>query len=281
MSLKVWKPVTPGRRQMLTVDFKEITKDTPLKSLVKGKKNAGGRNNTGKITTRHRGGWYRKITRKVDFKMLDKLNIPARVETIEYDPNRTAFLALVCYCDGERRYLLAHSEMKVGDEVITSPRTKIKPGNRLQLQYIPIGFPVYNLEVVAGQGGKLVRSAGANAKIVGGEGKYVQIQMSSGEIKAFTKESYATVGIVSNVDHSNEKSGKAGRTRWQGVRPTVRGKAMNPVDHPHGGGEGNSSIGMKYPKTPWGKHALGVKTRKKEKYSDKFIIKNKHQTRRK
>lgn len=273
MALKVYKPTTPGRRGMTSATFEEITKHTPEKSLVVGKKRGSGRNSQGKITVRHRGGGVARKYRLVDFKLTDKIDIPAKVVGIEYDPNRTAYIMLVNYKDGEKRYHIAPQGIKVGTEILTSKAGKIDIGNRMLLNNIPVGYNIHNVELTEGKGGQIVRSAGNSAKLVSLETEMAQIQLPSGEIRFVSKNCYATIGVVSNPDHFNITIGKAGRVRWKGRRPQVRGKAMNPVDHPHGGGEGNQSIGLKYPKTPWGLPALGVKTRDKSKYSQKWIIK--------
>ncbi|OGJ52317.1 50S ribosomal protein L2 [Candidatus Peregrinibacteria bacterium RIFOXYB2_FULL_32_7] len=257
---------------MTVAGFEEITQSKPYKPLTVFLKNNAGRGSSGKISVRHRGGGHKRLYRKIDFKH-DKLNIKAKVASIEYDPNRSAYIMLVNYKDGEKRYHLAPNGIKVGSEIITAPKTKIVKGNRLMIGSIPPGFNVFNIELLPGVGGSLVRSAGASAQVVSTDSsKYVQIKLPSGEIRMVSKECYATIGIVSNTEHNNITIGKAGRTRWMRKRPEVRGKAMNPVDHPHGGGEGGCSIGLKYPKTPWGKHALGTKTRRR-KASDKMIVK--------
>lgn len=273
MALKKFKPTTPGRRQMSVASFDEVTKATPEKSLTTTLKKNSGRNNQGRITVRHRGGGVKRLYRIMDFKRTDKLNIEGKVTSVEYDPNRTAYIMLVQYKDGEKRYHIAPSEIKVGDKIMTGEKAKIKVGNRMQMQNIPVGYNIYNVELHKGKGGQMGRSAGSSVKLVSLEGKHAQIQMPSGEIRLVGKDHYATIGIVSNIEHSNIKIGKAGRKRLMGRRPQVRGKAMNPVDHPHGGGEGGASIGMKHPKTPWGLPALGFKTRKR-KYTDKMIIKD-------
>lgn len=270
--MKIKKPVTPGQRGMIVVDYSGLTKKEPEKSLLKPIKKRGGRNKAGKITIRHRGGGEKRKYRIVDFAQ-EKINIPGKVEAMEYDPNRTAFLMLVLYKDGERRYLLAPDGIKVGDEIICREDAEPKVGNRLKIKNIPIGIPIFNLELYPGCGGKIVRSAGSSAQILSKEGGYANILLPSKEIRKFSEECFATVGVVSNVEHHMEVLGKAGRKRRRGIRPTVRGSAMNPVDHPHGGGEGRAPIGLKHPKTPTGKPAFGVKTRKKGKFSDKFIIK--------
>lgn len=273
MELKKFKPTTPGIRQMSIASFEEITKSKPEKSLTKTLKKNSGRNSTGRITVRHRGGGTRRRYRNIDFKRTDKLNIEGKVKAIEYDPNRTAYIMLVNYKDGEKRYHLAPTEIKVGDKIVTREKAKVKAGNRMKLKNIPVGFSIYNVELYEGRGGQLARSAGSSLKLVSVEGDYAQIQMPSGEIRLVSKDCYATIGIVSNIDHFNISIGKAGRTRHFGRRPQVRGKAMNPVDHPHGGGEGGCPIGLKHPKTPWGMPALGFKTRRR-RYTDKMIIKD-------
>jgi len=273
MALKKFKPTTPGRRQMSVASFEEVTRTKPEKSLTTKKKKITGRNNSGRITVRHRGGGVKRLYRKMDFKRTDKLNIEGKVTSIEYDPNRTAYIILVQYKDGEKRYHIAPERIKVGDKVIAAEKAKIKKGNRMKIKNIPVGYHVYNVEMHRGRGGQLGRSAGTTIKLVSLEGKHAQIQMPSEEIRLMDKECYATVGTVSNPEHSNIKIGKAGRKRHLGRRPQVRGKAMNPVDHPHGGGEGGSPIGLKHPKTPWGLPALGFKTRKRH-YTDKMIVKD-------
>lgn len=272
MALKKFKATTPGRRHMTVASFEEITTDKPLKSLTKFLKNKAGRGSSGTISVRHRGGGHKRLYRMVDFKR-DKLDIVGKVVSVEYDPNRTAYIMLVNYMDGEKRYHLAPHGIEVGDEIRTAPKTKIKKGNRLMIKNIPVGFNVYNIEMQKGKGGQIVKSAGASAQLVSTEGdKNAQVKMPSGEIRYIPMECYASIGIVSNIEHGNIKIGKAGRSRWMRKRPTVRGKAMNPCDHPHGGGEGGCPIGLKYPKTPWGMPALGKKTRKKQQ-SDKMILK--------
>ena len=256
---------------MTVLTFEEITAKHPYKPLTVSKKESAGRNNTGRITVRHHGGGHKQLIRIVDFHMTDKKDIPAKVETIEYDPNRTGFIALVCYADGERRYVLAHTQMKVGDKIITADNAKPVVGNRLLIGNIPVGLAVYNVELIVGRGAGSVRSAGSKAIIVSQEGQYTQLKMPSGEIRSVHKQCYANIGIVSNTDNNQVVIGKAGRSRWKGIRPTVLGKSMNAVDHPHGGGEGHSPIGLKYPKTPWGKPALGVKTRSR-KDTDRWVV---------
>ncbi len=273
MGIKKFKPTTNGRRGMSVNTYEEVTTSTPYKPLtVKLNKHAG-RNNTGRLTIRHQGGWHAKKYRLVDFYQVDKKGIEARVETIEYDPYRSAFIALVCYKDGERRYVIAHKNMTVGDVIVTDEKTPLESGNRMLISNIPTGLQVYNVELIVGQGASSVRSAGAYATIVSQEGEYTQVKLPSGEVRLVHKSCYATLGQVSNPDHNQVVIGKAGRSRWMGKRPTVRGKAMNPVDHPHGGGEGRSPIGMKAPKTPWGKPALGAKTRSRKKTTSKWILK--------
>jgi large subunit ribosomal protein L2 len=255
------------------IDYAKVLKKpvpTP-KSLLIAKAKTAGRNHAGKITVRHRGGGAKKIIREVDFKR-DKLGIPGKVQTIEYDPNRSAFISLVAYADGEKRFVTATEGVKVGDKIIAAVDAPIKAGNRLPLSNIPVGTFVHDVELYPGGGGKLARGAGTYAVVAAVEGGMANLKLPSGELRQVPAASWATIGSVSNSDNINVRIGKAGRMRHMGVRPTVRGKAMNPVDHPHGGGEGHNPIGMKYPKTPWGKHALGVKTRKKNKYSDKFIL---------
>ncbi|MCK9186163.1 50S ribosomal protein L2 [Candidatus Gracilibacteria bacterium] len=273
MTLKKYKPTTPGRRQMTMSSFEEITKSTPEKGLTVTLKKNSGRNNLGRITVRHRGGGTRARYRLVDFNRTDKLDIEGTVSTIEYDPNRTARIMLVQYVDGEKRYHLAPDAMKVGEKVICKEKAKIKDGNRMMIKNIPVGYNMYEVELREGIGGQLGRSAGAIIKLVSLEGTHAQLQMPSGEIRLTGKTCYATLGTVGNIEHNNIVIGKAGRMRHMGWRPTVRGKAMNPCDHPHGGGEGGSSIGLKYPKTPWGMPALGFKTRRR-KFTNKMIVKD-------
>lgn len=270
--MKVKKPVTPGQRKMKVVDYSVLTKKEPEKSLTVSLKKSGGRNKKGRITVRHRGGGEKRLYRIVDFGQ-EKVNIPGKVEALEYDPFRSAFLMLVLYKDGSRRYQIAPDGIKVGDEIICKEDAEVKVGNRLKLKNIPIGIPIFNLELFPGCGGKLVRSAGSSAQILSKEGGYANVVLPSKEIRKFSEECFATVGTVSNVEHQLEVLGKAGKKRRRGIRPTVRGTAMNPVDHPHGGGEGRAPIGLKHPKTPTGKPAFGVKTRKKGKFSDKLIVK--------
>ncbi|MFA6369780.1 MAG: 50S ribosomal protein L2 [Patescibacteria group bacterium] len=272
MGIKKVKPTTPGRRQASFDDFKDITKKSPEKSLIVIKKRQGGRNNKGKITVRHRGGGAKRYIRLVDFKR-DKFGVPAKVAAIEYDPGRGARLALLNYVDGEKRYIVAPLELQVGDTVLSSQDLiEIKTGNAMPLEHIPAGVAIHNLELIAGRGAKVVRGAGNAAFVMGVEDKYAQVKLPSGEIRLIKKNCLCTVGRVSNPDKRHLVLGKAGRSRYLGIRPTVRGSAMNPNDHPHGGGEGNQSIGLKNPKTKWGKPALGIKTRRRRS-SDRLIIK--------
>jgi len=273
MAIKQYKPNRSGRREASVDDFADLSGVRPEKKLLKIKKRTGGRNVTGKITVRHIGGGAKKFIRVIDFKR-DKFDMPAVVKTIEYDPNRNARLALVLYQDGEKRYIVAPTELKVGDQIISSKgkQAKVNPGNALTLENIPVGSFIYNIELTPGKGGQIVRSAGASAQLMAVEGDYATLKLPSGEIRKILKTCLATLGLASNPEHMTIRWGKAGRKRHLGIRPTVRGKVQNPVDHPHGGGEGKHPIGLKYPKTPWGKHALGVKTRKPKKYSDQLIL---------
>ena len=270
MAIKKYKPTTNGRRNMTSLDFSEITKSTPERSLLAPVNSKGGRNNTGRITTRHQGGGHKKSYRIIDFKR-NKDNVPAKVASIEYDPNRSANIALLNYADGEKRYIIAPETLKVGMTVISGDSADIKVGNCCQLCNMPDGTFIHNVELKPGKGGQIARSAGCSAQILGSEGKYVLVRLSSGEVRKFLKNCRATIGVVGNGDHSLVNIGKAGRTRWMGIRPTVRGSAMNPVDHPHGGGEGRAPVGRKSPMTPWGKKAKGVKTRKKKKAANALI----------
>lgn len=272
MAIKIYKPTTPARRATSVMDSRDLTKKSPEKALIVSGKNMAGRNSSGKITVRHQGGGARKKVRIVDFKR-DKFDIPAKVVAIEYDPGRNANIALLNYADGEKRYMVAPIDLKVDDMVISSQdKVEFKIGNAMPLKHIPTGMMVYNLEINPGQGGIIARSAGNTVTIMGFDKGMAQLKMPSGEIRLVNENCLATVGSVSNPEFKNIRWGKAGRMRHRGIRPTVRGKVMNPVDHPHGGGEGSNPIGMKYPKTPWGKHALGVKTRKQKKASSKFIL---------
>lgn len=273
MPIKKYNPTSPGRRQMSTLTFEEITRSKPEKSLIRTLQGNSGRNNTGRITIRHRGGGHKRMYRLIDFKRTDKMNIEGKVISIEYDPNRTALIMLVQYRDSEKRYHLAPFGIKVGDKIITAEKAKIKTGNHLMLKNIPIGYNIHNVELHEGKGGQMGRSAGSALTLVSVEDDYAQIAMPSGEIRLVSKRCFATIGQVGNLDHNNVTIGKAGRNRHRGRRPQVRGSAMNPVDHPHGGGEGRSPIGLKHPKTPWGLPALGVKTRRRH-YTDKMIIKD-------
>lgn len=272
MPIKQMKPTTPGRRQMTIADFSDLTKKRPEKSLVKGKKRTSGRDGKGQVSVRHRGGGHKRLLRDVDFRQTDKSGIPGVVTALEYDPGRSARIILVRYADGEKRYHLAPQDLAVGDGVVSGERTKVKVGNRMQIQHIPVGYKIFNLEMQAGKGGQIVRSAGTAATLVGLDGDFAIIELPSGEMRKIRKECAATIGVVSNPDHNLINVGKAGRIRWMGRRPQVLGTAMNAVDHPHGGGEGHTSIGLKGPKTPWGKKALGVKTRKNKKKSSNLII---------
>ena len=272
MAIRVYKPTSPARRFMSVLTYDEITARKPEKSLLETKKKHAGRNAQGKITVRHQGGGNRVKYRVIDFKR-DKVNIPAKVATIEYDPNRSAFIALLHYVDGEKRYILAPLDLKVGDTVISSETADIKPGNALPLQFIPVGTLIHNLEIKPGRGGQMVRSAGMSAQLMGKENGFAMVRLPSGEMRKFPLNAKATIGTVGNTDHENINLGKAGRVRHMGIRPTVRGVVMNPNDHPHGGGEGKSPVGMPAPVTPWGKPALGYKTRKHKKYSNKLIVK--------
>ncbi len=273
MAVKVLKPTTPGRRHMSVADFKStVTKSKPEKRLTVSLKRHAGRNSQGIITIFHRGGGHKKKYRLIDFKQTDKLNMSAVVKAIEYDPNRNSYIALVYYRDGEKRYHLAPQNLHVGDTIVAAEKTKIRPGNRLKLKNIPPGFNIYNIEIFPNKGGQLSRSAGTSAKILSIEGEYAYVELPSSEVRLISKECFACIGTLSNEDHKNISWGKAGRTRYLGRRPTVRGKAKNPVDHPHGGGQGNQPIGLKHPKTPWGMPALGFKTRKRKLYSNIWIV---------
>jgi len=270
MALKIYRPTSPGRRAMTGSTFEEITKVKPEKSLLLPLKKKAGRNNQGRITVRHRAGGAKRRLRIIDFRR-DKIGVPGRVVAIEYDPNRSARIALIYYADGEKRYILTPIGLAVGDTIMSGEDAEIKPGNTLPLKVLPSGTMIHNIELKKGKGGQLVRSAGVAAQLVAKEGKYAHIRLPSGEIRLIHSDCMATVGQVGNVDHQGISLGKAGRKRWLGWRPTVRGSAMSPRDHPHGGGEGRSPIGLPGPKTPWGKPALGYKTRK-NKPSDKMII---------
>ncbi len=271
MAIKVYKAITNGRRNMTSLDFAEITTNKPEKSLLAPLPKKAGRNNQGKITVRHHGGGHKKQYRIIDFKR-NKDNVPAKVATIEYDPNRSANIALLHYVDGEKRYIIAPKELQVGQVVVSGPEADIKIGNTLPLANIPVGTLIHNIELKPGKGGQLVRSAGASAQVLGKEGKYVLVRLKSGEVRMILATCRATIGEVGNEQHGLVNIGKAGRTRWLGKRPTVRGSVMNPNDHPHGGGEGRTSIGRKSPMSPWGKPTLGKKTRSKKARSNKFIV---------
>jgi len=278
MAVKKYKPTTPGQRGMTGYSFDEITKDKPEKSLLLPLRKSGGRNFSGRITVRHRGGGARRQIRLVDFKR-EKIDIPAKVAAIEYDPNRTSRLALLYYADGEKRYILAPVDLKVGDTVISGANAEIRPGNSLPISNIPVGTMVHNVELKRGRGGQLVRSAGVAAQLLAKEGDYAQLRLPSGEVRLVLQTCYATIGQVGNIDHSNIKLGKAGRKRHKGIRPTVRGSAMSPRDHPHGGGEGRQPIGMPGPKSPWGKPTLGARTRRNKK-TDQYIVRRRGKKRR-
>ena len=271
MAIKVYKAITNGRRNMTSLDFAEITTNKPEKSLLAPLPKKAGRNNQGKITVSHHGGGHKKQYRIIDFKR-NKDNVPAKVATIEYDPNRSANIALLHYVDGEKRYIIAPKELKVGQILVSGETADIKVGNALPLANIPVGTLIHNIELKPGKGGQLVRSAGASAQVLGKEGKYVLVRLKSGEVRMILATCRATIGEVGNEQHGLVNIGKAGRTRWLGKRPTVRGSVMNPNDHPHGGGEGRTSIGRKSPMSPWGKPTLGKKTRSKKARSNKFIV---------
>jgi len=270
MAIKVYKPTSPGQRHRTGLTFDEVTRSDPERSLVRRLNRKAGRNASGRITVRHRGGGHKRKYRKIDFRR-GKAGISGRIESIEYDPNRSARIALVVYADGERRYMIAPLGLKVSDVVVSGESAEIRLGNALPLRKIPLGTMVHNIELVAGRGGQIARSAGASAQVLAKEGKYVTLRLPSGEMRLIHQECMATIGQVGNVDHGNVKLGKAGRNRWLGFRPAVRGSAMNPNDHPHGGGESRSPIGMPGPKTPWGQRTLGKKTRR-NKATDKYIV---------
>jgi large subunit ribosomal protein L2 len=278
MAVKKYKPVTPGTRNMTGHSFEEITKSKPERSLLIPLRKSGGRNSYGRVTVRHRGGGHRRFIRIIDFKR-DKRDIPARVTAIEYDPNRTARLALLTYVDGEKRYIVAPLDLKVGDTVMAGAGAEIRSGNALPISNIPVGTLIHNIEVKEGRGGQMVRSAGGAAQLLAKEGDFAQVRMPSGEVRLIHQVCYATVGQVGNLDHGNVKLGKAGRKRHKGIRPTVRGSAMSPRDHPHGGGEGRQPIGLPGPKSPWGKPTLGYKTRRNKK-TDQYIVRRRSKTNR-
>ncbi len=275
MAVKTYKPTTPARRQMSNVDYSCLSKVAPERSLLEGKKKHSGRNSYGRITVRHQGGGNRQKYRIIDFKR-NKLDVPATVKTIEYDPNRTVFISLIEYTDGEKAYILAPADIKIGDTVISSKDADIKPGNCLPLEAIPVGTVISCVELYPGKGAQLVRSAGAYAQLMAKENGYAQVRLPSGEVRMVRLECKATIGVLSNGDHSNVTIGKAGRKRHMGIRPTVRGSVMNPCDHPHGGGEGRAPIGRSGPMTPWGKPTLGYKTRAKKAKSNKFIVRRRN-----
>ncbi|MFC2949272.1 50S ribosomal protein L2 [Virgibacillus sediminis] len=271
MAIKKFKPTSNGRRNMSTSDFAEITTDKPERSLLSPLHKRGGRNNQGKLTVRHQGGGHKRQYRIIDFKR-DKDGIPGRVATVEYDPNRSANIALINYADGEKRYILAPKGLKVGQEIVSGEEADIKMGNALPLANIPVGTIIHNIELKPGRGGQLARSAGAEAQVLGREDKYTLVRLASGEVRLVLSTCRATIGQVGNLEHELVRVGKAGRSRWKGIRPTVRGSVMNPNDHPHGGGEGRAPIGRKSPMSPWGKPTLGYKTRQRNKPSDKYIV---------
>lgn len=275
MPIKAYKPTSNGRRNMTALTKEEITTSTPEKSLLAPYKKKGGRNNMGQITTRHHGGGHKKKYRVIDFKR-NKDGVPGKVATIEYDPNRSANIALINYADGEKRYILAPKGLEVGTVIVSGETTDVKVGNCMEMGNMPEGTTIHNIEMHPGKGGQLARSAGVSAQILGSEEKYVIVRLQSGEVRKFLKKCRATVGAVGNEDHGLVNYGKAGRMRWKGVRPTVRGSVMNPNDHPHGGGEGKTSIGRKAPLTPWGKKALGVKTRNSKKHSNRLIVRRRN-----
>lgn len=278
MAIKKYKPTSPGRRGMTGHSFEEITRKRPEKSLTEWLQAHAGRNNQGRITVRHRGGGHRRRYRIIDFKR-DKYGIPGRVDSIEYDPNRSARIALIVYADGEKRYIVAPLDLQVGATIMSGPGAEIRPGNALPIRNIPVGTMVHNIELYEGRGGQLVRAAGVSAQLLAKEGEHATVRMPSGEMRLIRQTCMATIGQVGNTEHSNIKLGKAGRKRWLGWRPSVRGSAMDPNSHPHGGGEGRSPIGMPGPKTPWGKPALGKKTRH-NKRTDKYIIRRRGDKRR-
>ena len=278
MPVKIYRPTSPGRRGMTGSTFEEITSTEPERSLLQPLRKRAGRNVHGRVTVRHRGGGHKRRYRLIDFKR-DRVDIPARVKSIEYDPNRSARIALLVYADGEKRYIVAPLGLQVGDAVMSGRDAEVRVGNALPLECIPLGTLVHNIELYAGRGGQLARSAGTSAQVLAKEGDYVTLRLPSGEMRLVHKECMATIGQVGNVDHGNIKLGKAGRKRWLGYRPTVRGSAMSPRDHPHGGGEGRSPIGMPSPKSPWGKKTLGKKTRR-NKATAKYIVRRRSKKRR-
>lgn len=277
MGIRSYRPYTPGTRQATVSDFETVTRDKPEKSLTKSKHRAKGRNNRGVITCRHRGGGHKRRYRLIDFRR-DKHNVPAKVAQIEYDPNRNARIALLHYLDGEKRYILHPTGLAVGTRIISGPDAPIEVGNALPLANIPLGTTVHNVELTPGRGGQIVRAAGTSAQLVAKEGNFVTLKLPSTEVRMVRRDCYATIGQVGNADARNLTLGKAGRTRWKGRRPQVRGSVMNPVDHPHGGGEGRAPIGRSGPVTPWGKPTLGMKTRKKNKQSSKYVVRRRRKT---
>ncbi len=270
MAIKIYRPTSPGRRNMSVSTFEEITRSEPYRPLLAPLRKKSGRNNRGVITTRHRGGGHKRRYRIIDFRR-NNIGVSGRIESIEYDPNRSARIALVIFENGERRYILAPEGVKVNDTVMSGPDADIRPGNAMQIRYIPLGTVVHNIELYPGRGGQLVRSAGLGAQVLAKEGTMAQVRLPSGETRRIDMNCMATIGVVSNSDHANVDLGKAGRKRWMGIRPGTRGVAMDPGSHPHGGGEGRSPVGMKAPKTPWGKPALGKKTRK-NKRTEKYVV---------
>ena len=278
MPIKVYKPTSPGRRDMSASTFEEITRTRPEKSLLRPLKKRAGRNFRGKITVRHRGGGHKRRYRVIDFKR-DKFGVPGRVDSIEYDPNRSARIALVVYADGEKRYVIAPVGLMVGDVIMSGPDAEIRTGNAMPISSIPVGSTIHNIELHIGKGGQMVRAAGTSAQLLAKEGRYAHVRLPSGEVRLVNVQCMATLGQVGNTDHGNIKLGKAGRKRWLGFRPSVRGSAMDPASHPHGGGEGRSPIGMPGPKSPWGKPTLGYKTRR-NKATDKWIVRRRGKKRR-
>ncbi len=276
MGIKILKPTSPGQRGMSKPDFEELTTSEPYAPLLEKLVNRSGRNNYGRITCRHKGGRHKRAYRIIDFKR-NKLGVPGIVETVEYDPNRNAHISLIRYADGERRYILRPHDLKVGQTVMAGPESEISTGNALPLKNIPLGSVVHNIELIPGKGGKIVRSAGCGAQLVAKENGYATLKLPSSEMRMVSERCYATLGALGNAEHKNLKLGKAGRKRHMGIRPTVRGSVMNPVDHPHGGGEGRAPIGRPSPVTPWGKPTLGYKTRKRKKLSSKYIVRRRTQ----
>jgi large subunit ribosomal protein L2 len=274
MGIKSYKPTSPGRRHMTVNDYTVLTKKRPEKQLTVAKRRNNGRNNQGRITVRHHGGGHKRKLRLIDFKR-EKVNVPARVATIEYDPNRSAFIALLHYIDGVKSYILCPVDLKIGDMLIASETADVRAGNHLPLKSIPLGTAIHNIEIKRGKGGQLIRSAGSAGQLMAKEGPYVQIRLPSGEVREVSRECWATIGQVGNIEYENISIGKAGRTRWRGIRPTVRGVAQNPVDHPHGGGEGRAGQGNPHPVSPWGWKTKGFKTRKNRR-TDKWIVRRRN-----